>query len=225
LHFILRTPAVDQDAVFQLCEPYRDALVEEIREGFGDYDHIIIPEARPTVLAARAKVTSCRLIHRMETRFGRDMRAPIRVQTIGGMDVVVIVGEDFDVALRLKKYDGGYQVYQHPSWQQDDLRRDGQFGTASFPELEFPLAHVMLGYRCTKGLQPRLLDIALSFERQAADESYYVDWYRIIWSPDDGYDPSQTFTPPLFPADAPSYEIKPKQGGGKQRAAADGGAR
>ena len=200
---------MDESAIYDVCAPYVERLAEQIRDAFEDYDQYVVPDARALLLRARAKITNCCLIHRMAQRFGRDLSSRIHVQEVGGMEVVVILGDKLAVALRLKKYDSGYRVYNHVSGQQDALRKSSWFDPDSFPELQFPLAHVILGYRSTTGIQPKILDIALSSEQMHAGK-YSVEWRRILWSPDGGYDPYQTFTQPMYPSAEPTYEIKPK---------------
>lgn len=210
---------MNEDAVCELCEPHYPELVEEIREAFGDFDHIVADDARPTVLAARAKITNCRLTYRMAARFGRDRTAPIRMQTLNGMDVLVIQGNLFDVGLRLKKFDGHYRSFNHVSDQQTALRTIGEFPRTLFRELEVPTIHLFLGYRCTAGVEPCLRDVALSFEGASVAGRYYVDWHRVIWTPDDGFEPPQTYTPPLFPTGdiSPNFDIRPRRPGGPER--------
>jgi hypothetical protein len=128
------------------------------------------------------------------------------------MRILFVQGQDFDIGLRLKKLDGGYRAYQHDSHQQNDLRRTGQFTTQSFPELDFPLAHVFFGYRCTRGLRHQLRDIAISFEGMTARGQYFVDWQRIVWSARGGFDPPFRGTRPLFPPDEPNFDIQPRRG-------------
>jgi len=200
-----------QDKICSVCKPFLSDVVEVMQDAFHDFDEAVKPEFRPSTYKARAMFTSCRIAERMALKFGRERGSKIWTQELdGNLNTLIIRGDEFDVALRMKKFDHGYQVYQHESGVQNELRKMGQFPKTLFPDLMVPTAHVFLGYRATKSVTPKLLDIALSYERATKANEYYVDWHRIIWSETAGFDADQTFTESMFPVDVPTYDIKPK---------------
>ena len=208
---------MDQQAICAVCKPYYRAFVEVMQESFGDYDGYVIPAGRPVLLGARPKITSCCLAARMAERFGRDKEAAIRVQNLNGMEVVVIRGSQFDVGLRFKKLDRNYRTSNHVSHQQTVVRQEGRYASTLFADIEVPTAHVCLGYRCTEGLEPRLRDVAITSEGADPGGEYFVQWWQVIWTQGDGFDPRQTFTPPLPMPDKPTFGVKPKRKPGTGR--------
>ena len=127
---------MNEVAICDLIAPHYAGIVEDTRDAFADFDHMVEVSAQPSVLRARAKFTSCRLAHRFEQRHGRDPLAPTRIHDIDGMNILIIEGEEFGVGLRLKKFDCDYRTCNHQSDNQDELRRSGRFATPNLPHTE-----------------------------------------------------------------------------------------
>ena len=204
---------MDQAAIIAFLAQHSDTFVECIREAFADFDTHVSPAVRASVEPARPLFVHSRALWRLEMAFGTT--GPQRVVTDRDLRYLYLQGQDFDVGLRVKKLGSDFRCSNHRSEQQDRLRSTRRF---LFPT---PVAHVFLGYRMRGGLEPALLDVCLSSEYLATDNSYQLDWVHPLWNAVEGVVPvqpiQQDFAPPPPPLVVPRQSAEGQENGTGQQ--------
>ncbi len=172
---------MEPDDVLAVVNPHLPELVRMFLLAHDEFDQTHQAPLRLTVEEARAKWVNCRMLWHVEQRFGRHgvQRGSPRVMDCkkSRFSYLFVPGNRFDVGIRFKKLDDDLRTSQHSSGVQNELRQQ-----RLFPEED--TAHVMLGYRQTDSLQPRVRSIFLTCEGPIEN-----DWERVVWTEGEGLNP------------------------------------